>query len=90
VYLIEISRNPKKVFLLLFPNFESPEKHLAEVLPEKIAVKLMNESDNLFENFVSKLYIKFGRVQINGYHNRAAKTVNPRSRQQHLMGFNTE
>jgi len=76
------------VFIILFPNFESPEKHLAEVLPEKIAVKLMNEADNLFENFIEKLYLKFGRIQINGFHNRNARTVNPRSRQQALSGFN--
>lgn len=35
VYLVEISRNPKKVFILLFPNFERPEEYIQEVLTEK-------------------------------------------------------
>ena len=35
VYLVEISRNPKKVFLLLFPNFERPEEYIQEVLTDK-------------------------------------------------------
>ena len=28
VYLCEISRNPRKVFILLFPNFEKPEEYI--------------------------------------------------------------
>lgn len=28
VYLVEISRNPKKVYILLFPNFERPEEYI--------------------------------------------------------------
>lgn len=28
VYLVEISRNPKKVFILLFPNFERAEEYV--------------------------------------------------------------
>lgn len=28
VYLVEISRNPKKVFILLFPNFERPDEYV--------------------------------------------------------------
>ena len=37
VYLVEISRNALKVFIILFPNFEMPEIYLCEVLPEKKA-----------------------------------------------------
>ena len=35
VYLVEISRNPKKVFILLFSNFERPEEYIQEVLTDK-------------------------------------------------------
>ena len=28
VYLVEISRNPKKVYILLFPNFERPDEYI--------------------------------------------------------------
>ena len=37
VYLIEISRNIHKVFILLFPNFEVPEIYLSEIIAEKKA-----------------------------------------------------
>ena len=37
VYLVEISRNALKVFILLFPNFEVPEIYLCEILAEKKA-----------------------------------------------------
>lgn len=35
VYLVEISRNPKKVFIILFPNFERPDENVQEVLTDK-------------------------------------------------------
>ena len=62
VYLVEISRNPKKVFILLFPNFERPEEYIQEVLTDKQATKLMAESGNIFENFISNFYVKFGKL----------------------------
>ena len=37
VYLVEISRNALKVFILLFPNFEIPDIYLCEIMPEKKA-----------------------------------------------------
>jgi hypothetical protein len=52
VYLVEISRNAKKIFILLFPNFETPENYLHEVIAEKIASKLMSDNENLFETLV--------------------------------------
>lgn len=35
IYLVEVSRDAKKVFILLFPNFEKPEDHMCIVLTEK-------------------------------------------------------
>lgn len=35
LYLVEISRNSKKVFILLFPNFENPEIFKSCVMAEK-------------------------------------------------------
>lgn len=60
--MVEISRNKKKVFILLFENFENPNKYIAEVLLEKIAMKLMNDNGNMFENFIRQFYIKFGKL----------------------------
>ena len=62
VYLVEISRNPKKVFILLFPNFERPDEYLQELLTDKQATKLMSECGNIFENFIANFYVKFGRL----------------------------
>lgn len=37
IYLVEISRNNIKVFILLFPNFEAPDIYISEIMPEKKA-----------------------------------------------------
>lgn len=70
VYLVEISRNPKKVFVLLFPNFEKPEEYVQEILTDKQATKLMAECGNIFENFIGNFYVKFGKLQIRGFHGK--------------------
>ena len=82
---MEISRNLKKVFILAFPNFEAPEVYLNVVLAEKQAQKLMSDCNNSFDAFVLKLYIRYGKLLIEGFHTksaqmtqRAAKTVSPR------------
>lgn len=84
VYLVEISRNPRKVFVLLFPNFEKPEEYVKEVLTDKQATKLMSECGNIFENFIANFHIKFGKLQIRGYHGKGGvpafrdnRTVSP-------------
>lgn len=84
VYLVEISRNPKKVFVLLFPNFERPDEYILEVLTDKQATKLMAESGNVFENFIANFYVKFGKLQIKGFHGKSGipsfgggRTVSP-------------
>jgi len=79
IYLIEISRNSKKVFTLMFPNFEKPEDYLSETLTEKQAMRLMNESGNVFENFVKTFYVKFNKLQIRGHHGKGAYTSNDRN-----------
>lgn len=72
IYLVEISRSPKKVFILLFANFERPDEFLAEVLMEKVASKLMHDNGNVFENLVQQFYVKFGKLQIIGYHGKGS------------------
>jgi hypothetical protein len=37
IYLVEISRNPIKVFVILFPNFEVPDIFIHEIMHEKKA-----------------------------------------------------
>ena len=88
VYLVEISRNIKKIFILLFPNFELPETYLHQVFAEKVAHKLMSDNDNLFETLVTRFYIKFSTLQIEGYHGkgpvRKYQSVPPNARKQVL------
>jgi hypothetical protein len=60
------------VFILLFPNFEKPDQYIAEILTDKQANKLMNESNNIFELFISRFYVKFNKLQIRGFHGKAA------------------
>ena len=46
VYLCEISKNDRKVFVILFPNFEKPEIFIKECISEKIFHKLL--ADNTY------------------------------------------
>lgn len=62
IYLVEISRNQLKVFIILFPNFEAPDIFIHEVLHEKKAQRLMVESNNIFENLISRFRVVFNRL----------------------------
>lgn len=68
IYLVEISRNQIKVFILLFPNFEAPNIFIYEILHEKKAQRLMVDSNNMFDNFIKRFRIVYGKLQIEGYH----------------------
>jgi hypothetical protein len=37
IFLVEISRNALKVFIILYPNFEAPDLFLSEIMAEKKA-----------------------------------------------------
>lgn len=52
VYLVEISRNWTKIFILLFENYEQPTRYIVECLPEKIAQKLVQDNLNSFDAFI--------------------------------------
>eukprot|EP00347_Sterkiella_histriomuscorum_P004050 403361935 len=72
IFLVEISRDPKKVFVILFPNYEKPQhEHQIVVMAEKQAIKLMNENNNVFEEFVKRFYFHFGKFQIEGFHTKS-------------------
>jgi len=62
IYLIEISRNKTKVFIVLFENYCTPDIYIAEALSEKIAFSLMAKHNNLYENFVTSFYISYGKL----------------------------
>jgi len=69
VYLTEFSRNDKKVFIILFPNFEKPDFFISQILSDKIFSKLLYELNGVYELFVSKsLKLKYGKLWIEGYH----------------------
>jgi len=62
VYLVEISRNSLKIFIILYPNFEAPDIFVHEIIHEKKAQKLMVDCGNLFENLIDKFRIVFGKL----------------------------
>lgn len=72
----------------MFPNFEVPDIYLNCLLSEKQAQKLMTDCNNMFEEFVKRFYIRYGKLQIEGFHNlnynplRNVKSVSPQRRQQ--------
>jgi len=45
-------------------------------LSEKVAQKLMADNENNFVNFISQFYVKFGKLQINGFHNKTSPMHN--------------
>lgn len=70
IYLVEISRNLRRVFILVFPNFEEPDLYKSCQMTEKQATKLMGECNNLFDEFIKKFFIKFDKLQIEGFHTK--------------------
>ena len=68
IYLVEISRDKKNLFVVLLENFEDPSNNIAESIKIKVASKLMKDNGNLFETFVSQCSVKYGKLQIAGYH----------------------
>ena len=49
VYLVEISKTPLKTYILLFPNFEQPDVFVYEILMDKVASKLLQDSGFVYE-----------------------------------------
>ena len=68
IYLVEISRDKKHIFILLFANFEKPTQFIGETIKEKVAYKLMADNENSFERLVYNFSVKYNKLQINGYH----------------------
>lgn len=82
IYLVEISRTAKKVYIILFPNFEKPDIFIYEALSDKIFQKLMSDQNFQFVDFLSTFKIKFSKLWIEGYHGhpvdpRKVRTVQP-------------
>ena len=69
IYLVEISRVPKKVHVLMFPNYERPEIFVCDTLPEKTFQKLLTDSNGVFDNLINVNFkVKYGKLYIIGYH----------------------
>lgn len=69
IYLIEISRNAKRIFIVLFPNYERPEIFVCDTLSEKIFQKLLTDANGVFDNLIAQNFrVKYGRLHILGYH----------------------
>jgi len=49
IYLVEISSNTKKVFVILFPNFEKPDMMIKEIMSEKIFQKLLMDKSHMYD-----------------------------------------
>ena len=44
IYLVEMSHNGKRAFVILFPNFENSEKFIFDSVPLKVFTKLFKET----------------------------------------------
>ena len=70
VYLVEISRSKHKFFLILFPNFEKPSIYLNIILSYKIGEKLLSYVNNVFEDFIQTIDVRYGNIVLQNYHTR--------------------
>ena len=41
-------------------------------MTEKQATKLMSECNNVFDDFIKKFFVKFDKLQIEGFHTKRA------------------
>ena len=63
IYLVEISRSPKRIFIVLFPNYERPEIFVCDTLPEKTFQKLLTDANGIFDNLISSNFrVKYGKL----------------------------
>lgn len=71
VYLVEISKTKNKFYIILFPNFEEPSIFVHIELCYKIGERLLFLQDNIFENFIKTIDIKFGKIVLENYHKKS-------------------
>ena len=68
IYLTEISRNTKKVFIIMFPNFEMPDMFILEIMSQKIFTKLLSDKNYLYDILIGESFsIKYGKLLIRNY-----------------------
>jgi hypothetical protein len=60
--LVEISRNKQKFYIIVVDH--NQQKDYVVELTEKLAQKYVLECGNNFERLISRLYFKFGRLQM--------------------------
>jgi hypothetical protein len=74
VYLTEISKNDKKVFIILFPNFEKPDIFINESLNDKIFQKLLSDNNYGYDSLIKNNFnIKYGKLLIKNYNHGHAQ-----------------
>jgi hypothetical protein len=77
VYLCEISKNEKKVFIILFPNFERPEIFIHECISEKIFQKLLSDNSYGYDQLIQNNFcVKYNKLLIKNYNH--GHTQDPR------------
>lgn len=68
VYLCEISKNDKKVFVILFPNFEKPDIFINDCLSEKIFHKLLADNNYGYDNLIQNNFsVKYGKLLVKNF-----------------------
>lgn len=67
-YWVELSFTKTKVYFILFPKQRDFTDFIDCSLPLKIADKLMKQDANLCAEFVKRIQVKYGKIQISGYH----------------------
>jgi hypothetical protein len=62
---VEISQNKKRIFVILFPNFEKPDLFLVDSISIKIFDRMLELSNSSFALFIEQnIEIRFGRLWI--------------------------
>lgn len=67
-FLVEISKNKKKLFILLTDPTDKSRKIIHESLSIKIGEKLLVDLDGSFEDFIKTFEIRFGKLWIQKFH----------------------
>ena len=78
IYLIEMSHNGKRAYVILFPNFEHSDKFIYDTVPLKVFTKLFKESHQNFVELISTFSVRTtagtNQLWISGYHGKIWKS----------------
>jgi hypothetical protein len=69
VYLVEISKSKHKLFCVICEDYNNPLKFMGCDIPIHVGNKMIfSECEGDFEKFAKKFFVKFGKLQVTGFH----------------------